>query len=289
MTGFEVPSVLAETGDYAVVRKPPGMHCAPLGKGSPLSGGEGGTLLDWYAALFPPVRNLNGRKAGEGGLLHRLDFETHGLVLFAKNQNSLDFLRKTQEEGGFVKEYGAVCQKAPPDKAMLYQATPAAGFPQPPQIAGLPDNGPPAASQSVLFSIESFFRPFGPGRKEVRPVTTDNKHWEIAKDRGETYKTKVIAFAALDPSRLAFTLRITRGFRHQIRCHLAWIAYPILNDPLYGKAPQREQSPQEEQAPPDESFPPPRSHLALRCQALFFNDPRSGEKREYRIPPLEIP
>jgi 23S rRNA pseudouridine1911/1915/1917 synthase len=53
------------------------MHSVPLKNG-------GDTLLDWYAGIFPPVMDMCGRKEGEGGLLHRLDFETQGLVLFAK-------------------------------------------------------------------------------------------------------------------------------------------------------------------------------------------------------------
>jgi 23S rRNA-/tRNA-specific pseudouridylate synthase len=42
-----------------------------------------------------------------------------------------------------------------------------------------------------------------------------------------------------------------------------------LNDPLYGKAPGQEQA--------------LGAYLALRAQALFFADPQSGEKREYRL------
>jgi 23S rRNA pseudouridine1911/1915/1917 synthase len=234
-----------------------------------LDRGEGGTLLDWYAALFPEILKLKGRKTGEGGLLHRLDFETRGLVLFAKNQASLDFLLGLQEEGGFVKEYNALCQKAA-DLPRRSGLSASAGFPPPPQIAALSaavaDLSPP---QNIPFTIESFFRPFGQGRKEVRPVTLENKHWEIAKDRGETYKTHVVSFAALDASRFSFTLRITRGFRHQIRCHLAWLGFPILNDPIYGETPGQEQA--------------LCDPMALCCQGLLFTDPQSGEVREYRI------
>jgi tRNA pseudouridine32 synthase/23S rRNA pseudouridine746 synthase/23S rRNA pseudouridine1911/1915/1917 synthase len=28
---------------------------------------------------------------------------------------------------------------------------------------------------------------------------------------------------------------IYKGVRHQIRVHLAWIGYPVMGDPLYGK------------------------------------------------------
>jgi 23S rRNA-/tRNA-specific pseudouridylate synthase len=64
----------------------------------------------------------------------------------------------------------------------------------------------------------------------------------------------------------SITVRIKRGFRHQIRCHLSWIGYPILNDPLYGSQPFQADD-----------------FLALCAQALFFIDPDSGLEREYRI------
>jgi len=233
------PFILDETEHYAVVFKPPRMHCAPL------KAGTGDTLLDWYAALFPPIMELSGKKEGEGGLLHRLDFETQGLVLFAKTQHSLDFLLTQQEDGNFIKEYTATSQK--PHSSFL---TPHSSFPPPPH-----------SSSSV---IESFFRPFGPGRKEVRPVVDAvGKDKEVAKDKGGYYRTEIISVTEIAPEQFSFTLRLRRGFRHQIRCHLAWIGYPVLNDPIYGTE--------------------VKDFLALRASALVFTDPEKREPREYRI------
>ena len=144
MTEQEKPFVLDETEDFAVVYKPPRMHSVPLKD----SGGN--TLLEWYAAVFPPVMELSDRK----GMLHRLDFETQGLVLFAKNQPSLDYLLKLQDEGNFIKEYSAVCHKN--------SALPSS-FPTPPFNFSLAE-----FSEGTERAVESFFRPFGPGRKQVQ-------------------------------------------------------------------------------------------------------------------------
>jgi 23S rRNA pseudouridine1911/1915/1917 synthase len=275
MSAFDspgIPGIIEETGDFAVVYKPPRMHCAPLRPH------EGGTLLDWYAAIFPPVLDLAGKKAGEGGLVHRLDFETRGLVLFGKTQAALDFLLARQDEGVFIKEYSACCVKAGVTSRLP-------GFPPPPAISGSPP-----------FIIESFFRPYGPGRKQVRPVqalpvlpqalpartqtlSVEGKRGsrDRATDKGACYKTEVISIAGTGPEffaekresagrEYAFTVRIRRGFRHQIRCHLAWAGFPILNDPLYGPAAAESAS----------------GFLALCSHALFFPDPRTGEDRAYR-------
>ena len=232
------------------------MNCAPLRPE------EGGTLLDWYAALFPPVMGLCGRKKSEGGLLHRLDFETNGLVLFAKNQKSLECLLAQQAEGNFVKEYSAVCRRA--------EAPPPSFPPLPfcPDICFSRRDG--IARKS--FAIESFFRPFGPGRKQVRPIAGTalgkNMRSEIARDRGGFYRTEIIGASALDACRFRFAARLRRGFRHQVRCHLAWIGFPILNDPLYG-----------EMRGPSAAG----GFLALSADGLFFDDPKSGRRLEYRI------
>jgi 23S rRNA pseudouridine1911/1915/1917 synthase len=237
----ESPRLITETGDFAVVYKPPRVHCVPLRPG------EGGTLLEWYAALFPPVMNLSGKKPHEGGILHRLDYETRGLVLFGKNQAALDSLRAQQEEGRFLKEYGAITVEGPP--------SPPPGFPPPPEL-------PPSFPRRIA----SYFRPFGPGRKAVRPVTEFSPRRETAGDRGRPYETEIVEITELGQGRLSVTLRITRGFRHQIRCHLAWLGRPIAGDALYGK-----------NAPPEEP-------LALISRTLYFFDPRDGSPREYRIP-----
>jgi 23S rRNA pseudouridine1911/1915/1917 synthase len=246
------PHIFEETGDFAVVWKPPRMHCAPL------KPGEGGTLLDWYAAVFPPVRDLAGRREGEGGLVHRLDFETRGLVLFAKKQCALDFFLACQDRGEFVKEYGALCVKAG-----VFGRLP--GFPPPliPDVSAVP------------FTIESFFRPYGPARKQVRPtLAKDRNRRKTAGDRGDHYRTEVIMFHAPLSSQglnsgYSFTLRIKRGFRHQIRCHLAWAGYPILNDPIYG-------------VPTKPAPEGTDAFLALESRALVFPDPGGGTKRIYR-------
>ncbi|MDR2575947.1 MAG: RNA pseudouridine synthase [Treponema sp.] len=241
---INLPVICHETEDFAVVFKPPRMHCAPLKE----DGNE--TLLDWYAKIFPPIMELSGRKENEGGLLHRLDFETQGLVLFAKNQQTLENLLNQQKQGKLIKEYSAICQKREqkPDGFEVFPGL---------QIGELP------------LVIESYFRPYGPGRKQVRPVTKEKlKGKEVAKDGNTFYKTEIINIEKKQTEskeeQYHFTVRLKRGFRHQIRCHLAWAGFPVLNDPLYGKEEVN-------------------GFLALRATGLFFDDPKSGEPFQFRI------
>jgi 23S rRNA pseudouridine1911/1915/1917 synthase len=247
-----VPFIVDETDDFAVVFKPSKMHSEKLKKN------EGGTLLEWLTSQSSPVYSI----------MHRLDFETHGLVLFAKNIKSYDFFKTLQGNDGFVKEYSAVC-KSNVNNNTSSNGSAGQGFPQPPDL----NIENYSFSTGRPFVIESYFRPFGPGRKLVRPVTEINKHFEIAKDRGNFYRTEIINI-----NKSVFTVRIKRGFRHQIRCHLCWIGFPILNDLLYQYTYLSTQSLRQSSV---------NSELALRSHALFFTDPSTGKQKEYRIDPLE--
>jgi len=238
-TNIEAPYVLEETEDFAVVFKPPKMHSAPAnGK----SKKNDGTLVSWFE-----------EKSKCFDIMHRLDFETHGLVLFAKNEKSFLFFKYLQDNNEFVKEYSAVCN---PLKPSLVQ---------------------------IPMFIESYFRSYGPGRKLVRPeIDDDKKHKVIVKDKGGFYRTEIV-----EKSNNLFTVRIKRGFRHQIRCHLCWIGFPIVNDPLYTNPDFS--PPEAEMQAGVETQTQTRlssvSLLALRAQALFFSDP-AGKQREYRIASL---
>jgi 23S rRNA pseudouridine1911/1915/1917 synthase len=59
-----------------------------------------------------------------------------------------------------------------------------------------------------------------------------------------------------------FHIRILRGFRHQIRCHLAWAGLPIVNDPVYGPPPPAET---------DANF------MELNAVSISFRDSDSGK------------
>jgi 23S rRNA pseudouridine1911/1915/1917 synthase len=97
---------------------------------------------------------------------------------------------------------------------------------------------------------------------------------EFALDRGNPYRTDIRELNSTEENH-CFRVKIVRGFRHQIRCHLSWLGYPVLNDTLYGGQPA-----------PENSIPGENAPLALKAQGLFFRDPLSGEERHYQLPPI---
>lgn len=269
------PCTIDENGDYAVIYKPPKFHSTPANK---KTGDENSkNIFDWYGNKSPPVFDL----------MHRLDFETHGLLLIAKNSKTYEFFKTAQEKGEFVKEYSLVTYHAEAGNINNLQ-----GFPPLP-FADVSERVCECSPENP-FVIYSFFRPFGEGRKEVRPVLQERNNYETAKDGGSFYKTEV-----LNRNENVFTVRLKRGFRHQIRCHFFWIGFPILNDPLYTNSIFLTQSYAEEKEEKEFILNPlcssassalkfSNNTLALRAHALFFPDPSSDKQKEYRIESLGV-
>jgi 23S rRNA pseudouridine1911/1915/1917 synthase len=235
------PEIVGESASFIVVYKPPRIHSVPL-----TAEASGETLLDFAAKLYPEVRSVLGWKAVEGGLVHRLDYQTRGLVLIARTQDAMDAFMYQQKQDQIIKEYTAVSAGA----------------------GEKPPGFPPCAQRSPEQAvIKSAFRPYGKGRKAVRPVLPP---LPAASGPGDTgggmaavpgvYKTGIVSRAE---NGRVFRLRISRGYRHQIRCHLAWIGRPIMNDSLYGGVPGGDGT------------------LALCADKITFTDPDTGENREY--------
>jgi len=241
------PQILASEKDFLVVYKPPRMHSAPLSHSS------SDNLFAWCAGKYPEIAGLSGRREGEGGLLHRLDFETQGLLLVARTQRGMEGILEQQKKGMVIKEYSALASKS---RTILQ------GFPRETNI-----------EDPVPASIRSAFRSYGYGGKAVRPIAADDIHEtetrEIVYDDGKPYVTDILETRALANNLTSFRLRIYRGFRHQIRCHLAWLGKPILNDDVYGGA----------------AFG--KGLLALRACSISLSDPSTASKRIYTIPELE--
>lgn len=211
MQEIEIISEPSEKAPFLVINKPSGLPSAPLNAND--------TENAFYkaAARFPEVLQVKGRKEIEHGLLHRLDTVTGGLILIAATQEFYDSIQKQQEEGEFIKYYTALCSYNPENPKFL-------------------DNFPPlkfTLDEKLPFTLTSYFRGFGKGQKEVRPVTQNSNKAALQKiGKPELYSTQIIKIEKKG-SNYETECKITKGYRHQVRCHLAWAGLPIINDSLY--------------------------------------------------------
>lgn len=187
-----------KTEPYVILNKPAGLPAAPLNEGDDCA-------LNQAIEIFSQIKTVKGKKEIEFGLVHRIDTMTQGLVLIAVEQEFYDYIQNEQKENRFSKEYTAVvdnidvCQKLP-------------GFPE------FSANGE---------MISSFFRPFGPKGSEVRPVVEGDGKAALKKGGSKVYETQIKIQGNVA------VCRINQGYRHQVRCHLAWSGHPVEGDNIY--------------------------------------------------------
>lgn len=230
--------VLYADADLIAVNKPAGMHTAPLGRK-----GED-TLLARLIERYPEIAGLPGIKPVEPGLLHRLDRDTSGIVLVARTPEAFRLLKAEFAGGRVRKEYLALC-------------VPQAGF------------APAAAVKpGDRYRVESRFAPFGPGRRKVRVVPASGPAGRAARLAAPgLYRTEAEVLELHGPRALV-RAALVRGFRHQVRAHLAFLGLPIVGDALYGVA-----------APPGAP-----DRLYLHASAIELALPSSGGKLRLEAP-----
>lgn len=208
---IKIISAPDKNNPYAVIYKPKGLPSAPI------SADDRENALCKAIEVFPSLGEVAGKKKIEHGLLHRLDTATDGLILIAASQYFYDFMSDEQAQGRFIKYYTAVCDINPENPKLLD------GFPQNEKI--LPKE---------KLVIESYFRSFGKGGKEVRPVTRTSGTAALKKiGKPKLYQTEIVSIKQMDERSCKLVCRISQGYRHQVRCHLAWAGLPVENDPLY--------------------------------------------------------
>ncbi|MBO5137259.1 MAG: hypothetical protein J6B81_02005 [Spirochaetaceae bacterium] len=199
-----------------VINKPSNMPSAPL------IASEKNTALNFVASVFPGVMEIRGKKLIEGGLLHRLDTDTNGLLLFAKKQCFYDGIIEVQKNNLFIKEYTAECEIIK-NYAQIMQGFP----PEPISLTNLLNK------KTYSFSVTSFFRAYGPNRKVVRPVNDKSSVMSKKKCKNDRKYTTEILLNSINNNTVIAKCSLYTGFRHQVRCHLAWCGLPIIGDKLY--------------------------------------------------------
>lgn len=191
---WEVPlSIVYEDADCIVVDKGPDMVVHPA------SSYKGKTLVHALLAHYPELRAMADLNASEGlrpGIVHRLDRDTSGLIVVARNREARATLQRQFKERSVEKAY----------LALVYgRLDPACGVIEAPigrdsrnrqRMAVVPDGRP---SVTRYQTRQFLFNPHGA-----------REHYTLAEARPKTGRT------------------------HQIRVHLSHIGHPVVGDQIYG-------------------------------------------------------
>ncbi len=185
--------IVYEDDDLAVVNKPAGMM-VHAGAGATDDERNRGTLVNALLHRFGALSEVGGEL--RPGIVHRLDKETSGLILVAKNDLAHRRLAAQFSKREIKKRYVALVHGWPPkDRGTI--------------------NDP--ISRDAVRRTRMSIRGSG-GRSAIT-------HYEVRERIASAYGK----FALAD-------VRIETGRTHQIRVHMASLRHPVVGDALYGAA-----------------------------------------------------
>src|SRR3989338_9096930 len=97
-------SIIYQDNDIVVVNKPAGIsvHKGITEKGE--------TLADWLVEKFPEMKKVGDEPEFRPGIVHRLDKDTSGVLVVARNQKSFEFLKNQFQKREVVKKYLALVE-----------------------------------------------------------------------------------------------------------------------------------------------------------------------------------
>jgi 23S rRNA pseudouridine1911/1915/1917 synthase len=244
--GQEIPlSILYEDAQIIVIEKPAGLVVHPA------AGHADGTLVNALIAhCGESLSGIGGVK--RPGIVHRLDKDTTGLMVIAKNDRAHRSLAAQFADHG---------RTGPLERGYLAFAW---GAPDRPKgTIDKPIDRHPRARERMAV------------RADGRPAIT---HWEVA----ERYPPSSPASGPAVASLLA--CRLETGRTHQIRVHLAAIGHPLLGDVVYGPGFKTKAA---KLPPAAKDALQALSRQALHAYMLGFEHPSTGEPMKFRseLPP----
>ncbi len=252
-TGEAIPlDVVHEDADLIVVNKPAGMVVHPA------AGNWTGTLVN--ALIHHCGDSLSGvGGVARPGIVHRIDKDTSGLLVVAKNDAAHQGLSKLFAEHDIERLYEAVALGAP---------RPGLGTIDAPLIrAGGDRKKMTVAGRTRRDDDED-------SRSDAKHAVT---HYKVIESFGRgRAKLAGDALASL------IECRLETGRTHQIRVHLASIGHPLIGDAVYGRGPGLAGlRPGDDDA--DQAIATIRTfkRQALHAKILGFVHPISGESLRF--------
>jgi 23S rRNA pseudouridine1911/1915/1917 synthase len=230
--------ILFEDADCIVVNKAPGVVVHPA------AGVATGTLVNALLHHCPQLAGIGGER--RPGIVHRLDKDTSGVMIVAKNAVTFQRLVGQFRSRSVDKEYVAlVWGKVAADKGVIDRAI-----------------GRHRADRKKMSSLHAL--------DQKREAVTE---WRVVQRFALPAGASSLRWLTL------LRLKPRTGRTHQLRVHLADLGFPLVGDRLYG----RKRNASGEKSVPDsviDGFP----RQALHAEKLALDVAREGQRVEFIAP-----
>jgi len=253
-TAEDIPlDVIYEDADLAVINKPAGMM-VHAGSGQNEDARSRGTLVNALLHRFKALSATGGDL--RPGIVHRLDKDTSGLIVVAKNDRAHAALAELFSSRQIKKTYIALVQGAVERPKGTINAS---------------------VGRDPLRRTRMTTKPLSDARSAV-------SHYEVVKRLANRFGRFTLV-----------RVRIETGRTHQIRVHMASIGHPVVGDTLYGGSGQltdqvAAQAAQSKAA--RRNAQPERLRLGrnfLHAARLEFPHPKTGKLLQLEAPlPAEL-
>jgi 23S rRNA pseudouridine1911/1915/1917 synthase len=210
--------ILFEDKNLLVIDKPAGIMVHSDGKNKTK------TVADWILLNYPTIKNVGEpfvieREGGKTekilrpGIVHRLDKETSGVLIIAKNQKTFLFLKEQFQNHKIKKVY----------KAFVY------GFVSDPKASLA--TGKRGVINVAIGRSQKDIRAYTAGRGARPPLRDAVTEYIILKKFTDTKNAE--AKKNVEHQFSYVEAYPKTGRTHQIRVHMRYINHPVVSDPIY--------------------------------------------------------
>lgn len=218
---FSIPlDIIYEDADIIVLNKQAGISVHPS------INEPKGTIANALIAKYPELKDVGDPSTSSGqenlrpGIIHRLDKDTSGLLVIARNQKTFEFLKKEWQDGRVIKKYLAlVWGHLKSEKGVIES-----------ELARSPKDFRKRVVVNPVRNRARAGAPEGPMGRAVSNGVKPGKNALVGKLAVTEYKVvkKFRDFSLVEVSPKT-------GRMHQIRVHMASLGHSIAGDKVYGK------------------------------------------------------
>jgi 23S rRNA pseudouridine1911/1915/1917 synthase len=186
--------LIHKTDDFLIINKPAGVITHPVKP--ELLKEDKNSVTFWILNNFPEIKNIGDRPDWRPGIVHRLDRDTSGILVIARNQKFFDYFKDLLKERNITKTYEALLWGKIEEKGRVEDPI------------GLKPN-------TTRWSTR------GKNLKMIKNALTLYNPIKIYK-----YNDEFFTLTELQPK---------TGRTHQLRVHMASIHKSVVGDQIYGK------------------------------------------------------